>query len=107
MSAEMYPGFESLLFLDCFLYKRKTMTITRPAIDRIFEKVIKQKEGCWIFVGHRTYFGYGTIKIGGKNGKPRQVHREIYRHFKGVIPEGMFVCHKCDNPPCCNPDHLF
>ena len=80
---------------------------SRPVIDRILEKVVRNENNCWIFIGHQTEFGYGTIKVGGKFGKPQQAHREVYKHFKGEIPLGLFVCHTCDNPPCCNPDHLF
>lgn len=48
--------------------------------------------------------GYGKIRI---NKKVNLVHRLSYEEYVGDIPEGMFVCHTCDNPPCFNPDHLF
>ena len=47
---------------------------------------------------------YGIMRFEGKNQK---THRLIWRFVRGPIPERMFVCHSCDNPPCCNPDHLF
>ena len=71
------------------------------------EKVVKDDvTGCWNFMGHLQN-GYGTIKVGGKFGSPHQVHREMYKIYKSDIPKGLFVCHKCDNPKCCNPEHLF
>ena len=47
---------------------------------------------------------YGRLRIGDKK---MLAHRFAYERAFGQIPAGMFVCHKCDNPRCCNPDHLF
>lgn len=57
---------------------------------------------CWEWNGSRTDRGYGTLRYGHEFIVPRH----MYRLFVGEIPEGMFVRHKCDNPPCCRPDHL-
>lgn len=59
--------------------------------------------GCWIWMKGRTN-RYGKITSGFKT---IAAHRASYEVFKGAIPEGSFVCHRCDTPACVNPDHLF
>lgn len=63
--------------------------------------------GCWIFMGALNEAGYGIVGLGGRGAGTDRAHRVTYRHFKGPIPDGMFVCHRCDVPSCCNPEHLF
>jgi hypothetical protein len=58
---------------------------------------------CWEWRGSKRN-GYGCITV---DGKTQAAHRVVYELLVEPIPEGMFVCHKCDNPPCCNPAHLF
>lgn len=60
--------------------------------------------GCWEWQQSCSSRGYGKIGILGKS---KHAHRSAYEEFIGPIPEGMYVCHKCDNPSCCNPEHLF
>lgn len=80
----------------------------RPAIYRVLPKVVRIPwSGCWIFTGAVNEFGYGIVGIGGRGLGNDRTHRVTYQHYRGEIPEGMFVCHHCDVPSCCNPDHLF
>jgi hypothetical protein len=58
---------------------------------------------CWEWQGTRTRNGYGQIGI---NGKIIYTHRLAYTLSVGD-PAGLIVCHHCDNPPCCNPAHLY
>lgn len=51
--------------------------------------------------------GYGMIYEGGKGSRPILMHRLSWEHHVGPIPKGLLVLHRCDNPPCFNPNHLF
>lgn len=79
---------------------------TLPPLERFFNKVYKSDEpnGCWLWTAGRFTTGYGMFYY---NGKHVLAHRFSYQQFVGDIPEGYFVCHKCDTPLCVNPDHLF
>lgn len=59
---------------------------------------------CWVWRGTVRSDGYGTKKI---KQKQSLTHRLAWEWANGPIPAGMFVCHRCDNPPCCNPQHLY
>ena len=60
--------------------------------------------GCWIIPNAPTLGGYVNVWW---HGHLRGIHRLSYEVHVGPIPPGMCVLHKCDNPPCCNPEHLF
>lgn len=64
---------------------------------------------CWLWTASRDKDGYGkfAVGLGGKRQVHTRAHRFAYESFNGPIPDGMVVCHSCDNPPCCNPAHLF
>ncbi len=67
---------------------------------------IKIAEGCWLWQGAVNTTGYGMACWA--NGEKNIVaHRLVYQMVKGPVPEGIEVCHTCDVPRCCNPEHLF
>jgi hypothetical protein len=62
------------------------------------------ESGCWLWLGNPNASGYGLVTHMGRS---ILAHRAAHIIFKGAIPEGMEVCHKCDTPLCINPAHLF
>lgn len=71
--------------------------------ERFFAQVEKTP-GCWKWKGVKRRFGYGAMAI-GKTGIIAS--RASWIIHNGPIPDGMQVCHRCDNPECTNPEHLF
>jgi hypothetical protein len=101
------------------------MTHQEPVTEADLEQKRKRFEewvmpltesGCWIWMGVRSPKGYGSVYIKGINKpshrlrRPRVetlAHRVAWRLYKGEIPDGLYVLHKCDVKCCTNPEHLF
>ena len=64
------------------------------------------QSGCWEWRGTRNEHGYGLITAKAHGSNDGRAHRAMVEVTRGVIPDGAVVRHKCDNPPCVNPDHL-
>jgi HNH endonuclease len=74
--------------------------------ERFWAKVaIAGPDECWLWTGGATRRGYGAFAI--RHGKMVIASRFAWELVRGPIPPGLCVLHRCDNPPCCNPTHLW
>lgn len=81
--------------------RRKTKTV----LERFTQQYIPEpNSGCWLWQGAFSRMGYGAFSV---DSVPKRANRVSYELFKGPIPPGLFVLHRCDTPACVNPDHLY
>jgi hypothetical protein len=77
-----------------------------PWQDRAMRRISPEpNSGCWLWEGAQNGVGYGVIGV--SDGGTHLVHRKMWEHANGPVPDSMWVLHRCDIRACCNPDHLF
>lgn len=84
--------------------QNKDNLATQYLLWMLAEKTYIKPSGCWYWGGNRNEKGYGLLEV---RGVIYRIHRIVYEHCVGEVSESDLVLHHCDNPPCCNPSHLY
>lgn len=86
--------------------KCQSMFLSVPVYDRLWPKIDKRgPDECWPWLGYRDKNGYG--RVFNRHGSKLPTRLVVELVLCEPLPEWLFVLHHCDNPPCCNPAHLF
>lgn len=83
------------------------MGARRGTLQQRFWSKVDRGGDCWLWTAARSPLGYGKISVGRSGEGVELAHRVSWEIHFGPVPDGMCVLHRCDNPPCVRPDHLF
>lgn len=81
----------------------------KSPLERILIHAGMPAEGCWEWRGAAFRYGYGNVRVRREDGEwgNKGAHIVMYEAAYGLVPDGLFVCHECDYPPCVRPSHFF
>jgi hypothetical protein len=84
-------------------------TIIRGSVEKRFWAKVHKTEGCWLRTARQERRGYGSFMMdrGSAKWRPVGAHRVAWELTNGPIPDGLCVLHRCDNPSCVRPEHLY